>query len=79
VNDKELIIQVLQNVIEDLVDLGSHDEYSFDEPMAKSLAMIGNDLTHKQKFFRANKRINQISRLIDHLKKSTHDFGDHEF
>ena len=77
--DIDLVIQVLHSVREDLVALGAYQIYSFDDEDARALDSLTPNLTHKQKFFRANARINQVSLLILKLQRSKTNNQDHEF
>lgn len=71
------LLTILRATINDLVMLGSMTEYTFDEPEAQELAALSDGLPHSAKFFIANRRINQLTRLIKTLEKQPRD--DHEF
>lgn len=77
--NNEQIIAILQATINDLIELGSGTDNDFDDYNAQAIARFASVHTHRSKFFIANRRITQLSKVIEGLRGSAQGLNDHEF
>lgn len=77
--NNDALITVLRATINDLVMLGSMTNYEYDDSEARAIAEVSDALTHSAKFFIANRRINQLSRVIKNLETTPQRINNHDF